>query len=114
MQTLDNDLVNLIDSLAKLPNTFTLIYADHGNTYTEYQESMLEGRLETYHPIMLGILPKNLGKKFGNNIVKNLKTNQNRLVHLFDVRKSLVELANYDSTKRYADCHLIINELLKT
>ena len=87
--------------MAQLPNTFTLIYADHGNTYTEYQVSMLEGRLEMYHPVLLGILPKDLGRKFGKNIVENLRTNQGRLLHLFDIRESLVELAKYDTRVRY-------------
>ena len=100
MQTLDQDLTDLIDSIAQRPNTFTIIYADHGNTYTDYQVAMLEGRLEMYHPIMLGILPKELGKKFGKDIVENLRTNQYRLLHLFDIRESLVELANYDTKRR--------------
>ena len=102
VQTLDQDLIDLIDSTAQLPNTFTIIFADHGNTYTDYQVSMLEGRLEMYHPIMLGILPKELGEKFGKDIVENLRTNQYRLLHLFDIRESLVELANYDTKSRLA------------
>lgn len=101
VQTLDGDLTDLIDSVSQLPNTLTIIYADHGNTYTDYQVSMLEGRMEMYHPIMLGILPKELGRKFGNNIVENLRTNQYRLLHLFDIRESLVELAKYDTKSRY-------------
>ena len=100
VQTLDKDLIDLIDNIAQRPNTFTIIYADHGNTYTEYQVSILEGRLETYHPIMLGILPKELGKKFGKDVMENLRTNQYRLLHLFDVRESLVELAKYDTETR--------------
>jgi hypothetical protein len=102
VQTLDQDLIDLIDSIAQRPNTFTIIYADHGNTYTDYQVSMLEGRLEMYHPIMLGILSKELGRKFGKDIVENLRTNQYRLLHLFDIRESLVELANYDTKRRLA------------
>jgi hypothetical protein len=53
-----------------------------------------------YHPVLLGILPKELGRKFGKDVVENLRTNQYRLLHLFDIRESLIELANYDSRTR--------------
>ena len=61
---------------------------------------MLEGRLEMYHPVLLVVLPKQLGEKFGDQIVTNLKTNQYRLLNLFDIRAGLVELAKYDSRSK--------------
>ena len=108
VQTLDEDLVDLIDNVAQTPNTFTIIFADHGNTYTDYQISMLEGRLEMYHPILLGILPKELGRKFGEDVVENLRTNQYRLLHLFDLRESLVALSKYDTRSRLRVVVIII------
>lgn len=100
VQTLDRDLTDLIDAVANEPNTITIIVADHGNTYTDYQVRMLEGRFEMYHPILLTVLPKQLGEKFGQDIVSNLKTNQYRLLNLFDIRAGLVELANYDTRSK--------------
>lgn len=96
VKTLDQDLADFIDTISKEQNTITIIFADHGNTYTKYQVEMLEGRLEMYHPILLTILPKHLGEKLGDQIVGNLRTNQYRLLNLFDIREGLVALARYD------------------
>lgn len=96
VQTLDNDLKNFIDVMSSKQNTVTIIFADHGNTYTAYQGKMLEGRQEMYHPMMLLIVPKQLGKKFGKQVMLNLKTNQHRLFSMLDFRAGLVALAKYD------------------
>lgn len=96
VQGFDRNLKEFIKKLSKRNNTISFLFADHGNTYTSYQTNFLEGRQEMYHPMMLIILPKTLAKKFGNDVVKNLKSNQRRLFNMFDFRKSLVALAKYD------------------
>lgn len=92
VQSLDKDLRGVIKKLLQEQNTMTIVYADHGNTYTSYQ-NRLEGRLEMYHPMFLLILPEKLEKRFGRDVLLNLQTNQHRLLSLFDIRAGLVELA---------------------
>ena len=96
VQSVDKHLRELIDTLSTRNNTISFLFADHGNTYTRYQVNYLEGRQEMYHPVMLVVLPKNLARKFGEDVVFNLRKNQRRLLGMFDFRKSLVALAKYD------------------
>lgn len=96
VQSVDKHLRDFINTLSRKRNTISFLFADHGNTYTPYQVKFLEGRQEMYHPMMIVVLPKNLVRKFGRNIVRNLITNQRRLFNMFDFRASLVALAKYD------------------
>ena len=96
VQSFDRHLIEFIETLSTRHNTISFIFADHGNTYTSYQVKFLEGRQEMYHPMMLIVVPKQLARKFGDNIMRNLKINQHRLFNLFDFRKSLVALAKFD------------------
>ena len=73
-------------------NTLSIIFADHGNTYTRYQ-AMEDGKREMYHPFMLMVVPKKMGRSFGGNVLRNLHENQRRLFNLFDLRAGLVELS---------------------
>lgn len=102
VQTLDKHLMNFIDAMSKEDNTVTFIYADHGNTYTYYQVAMLEGRLEMYHPMMLGVIPKKLGAKLGEQAILNVRSNQHRLLNLLDLRAGLVELSKYDGRFKFS------------
>lgn len=94
VQTLDTHLKEHIQKMSTKDNTLTIIFADHGNTYTTYQ-SLADGKQEMYHPFMLMILPKTLGQKFGKTVVRNLLENQRRLFTLFDLREGLLELSRY-------------------
>ena len=95
VQTLDKDLMNFIDAMSKQNNTVTIIYAYHGNTYTNYQY-MIEGRMEMYQPMMVAVIPKKAAELFGEKAMFNLKTNQHRLFNLLDVREGLLEISKFD------------------
>ena len=92
VQTLDVHLKEFIRKMSTRENTLSIIFADHGNTYTYYQ-SMEDGKREMYHPFMLMVVPKEMGRRFGGEVLRNLHENQRRLLHLFDLRAGLVELS---------------------
>ena len=93
IQTLDNDLADLVTALAHQNNTLTIIMADHGNTYAKYTSSILEGRFEMFHPSLFVVVPDNVARLLGNEAMAALKINQRRLVTAFDLHHSLMSLA---------------------
>ena len=93
IQTLDNDLADLVTALARQNNTLTIIMADHGNTYSDYTSSILEGRFEMFHPSLFLVIPNNVARLFGDEAMAALKINQQRLVTAFDLHHSLMSLA---------------------
>jgi hypothetical protein len=92
VQTLDVHLKDYIKRMSTRENTLSIIFADHGNTYTSYQ-AYADGKQEMYHPFMLIVVPKKMGQKFGGRVLRNLHENQKRLFTLFDLRAGLVELS---------------------
>jgi hypothetical protein len=94
VQTLDVHLKDFIQKMSTKENTLSIIFADHGNTYTGYQ-AYADGKQEMYHPFMLIVVPKKMGRKFGGRVLRNLHENQRRLFNLFDVREGLVELSRW-------------------
>ena len=92
IQTLDNDLADLVTALAHQNSTLTIIMADHGNTYAKYTSSMLEGRFEMFHPSLFLVVPNNVARLLGNEAMAALKINQRRLVTAFDLHHSLMSV----------------------
>ena len=88
-QTLNLDLAEFVEDISKLENTLTILFADHGNTYTEYTTAMMEGRYEMYHPSFFMIVPKNVGKWFGKSTMDTIRLNSNRLFTMLDVHATL-------------------------
>ena len=70
--------------------------ADHGNTYTSYTSTMLEGRFEMYHPSFFMILPESVKKWLGVTLVRNLRRNTKRLFTMIDVHKMIMRIAETD------------------
>ncbi|XP_028400550.1 uncharacterized protein LOC114523731 [Dendronephthya gigantea] len=95
VQTLDAHLKDFIHQMTARTNTLSIVFADHGNTYTGYQ-AMADGKQEMFHPFMLMVVPKALGKRFGGEVLRNLYENKKRLFNLFDLRAGLVELSSYN------------------
>lgn len=93
IQTFDQSLVDYVDRLGKDENTLTIILADHGNTYTQYTVTDLEGRFEMYHPSLFMIVPRNVAKMLGSEAMRALRTNQRRLVNMYDLHYTLMALA---------------------
>ncbi|XP_068733851.1 uncharacterized protein [Montipora capricornis] len=92
-QSLDNDLAHYVATMATEQNTLTILLADHGNTYTEYTTSILEGRLEMFHPSLFIIVPQKVAALLGKEAMTALKVNQRRLLTMIDLHHSLLPLA---------------------
>lgn len=105
VQTLDAHLKDFIHKMTAKTNTLSVVFADHGNTYTGYQATG-DGKQEMFHPFMLMVVPKTLGKRFGGEILRNLHENQKRLFNLFDLRAGLVELSG--SVNIFSQCNYVM------
>ena len=92
-QTLDLGLVDYVTAMAHESSTLTIILADHGNTYTSYTSTTLEGRLEMFHPSLFVIVPNRVAKLLGEKAMSALRTNQHRLVTIIELHHSLMALA---------------------
>ena len=92
-QTLDPELADYVTAMAHDRSTLTIILADHGNTYTSYTTTTLEGRLEMFHPSLFVIVPNRVAKLLGEKAMSALRTNQRRLVTIVDLHHSLMSLA---------------------
>ncbi|XP_065663793.1 uncharacterized protein LOC124816454 [Hydra vulgaris] len=96
VQAIDEDLSEFLKAMSKLKNTLTIIFSDHGNTYTRFVSSYIEGRYEMFHPSMFILIPKNVQSYIGLEELQNLRVNQNRLFTLVDVHKMLFYFAEKD------------------
>ncbi|KAJ8027770.1 hypothetical protein HOLleu_29818 [Holothuria leucospilota] len=92
IKTLDADLSAYIEYLSSLYNTLTIIYSDHGNTYTKFASQTEEGHLEMFHPMMFIIAPRDFSKIVKVSGIHSLRLNQHRLVSLLDVHYMLMFL----------------------
>ncbi|XP_047141759.1 uncharacterized protein LOC124816454 [Hydra vulgaris] len=93
VQAIDEDLSEFLKEMSKLKNTLTIIFSDHGNTYTRFVSSYIEGRFEMFHPSMFILIPKNVQNYIGLEELQNLRVNQNRLFTIVDVHKMLFYFA---------------------
>ena len=96
MQTLNNDLSTFVRKISTLEHTLTILMADHGNTYTSYTSTMLEGRFEMYHPSFFMILPESVKRWLGKSALGNLRQNTKRLFTMADVHDTILEVARRD------------------
>ena len=92
-QTLDVDLERYVTDMAQEENTFTIILADHGNTYTMYTSDVLEGLFDMFHPSLFIIVPDKVASRLGKNAMSALAANQRRLVTMIELHRSLMVLA---------------------
>lgn len=94
IQALDKDLSTFVRKMAKLEKTITVIFADHGNTYTDFVYVDLEGKYEMFHPSLFMIVPKGVQEQLGPKRMKSLRSNQHKLVSVLDLHHSFKYLAD--------------------
>ena len=98
IQTIDEDLSHFVKEMSELNNTLTVIFADHGNAYTDFVYRETDGRYEMFHPSMFMVIPKGVKDYIGDEEMRNLRQNQMRLFTLVDFNKMLLYFA-----RKYAD-----------
>ncbi|XP_066928881.1 uncharacterized protein [Clytia hemisphaerica] len=92
LQSIDADLAKYARKMAEVDNTITMIFADHGNTYTHYTHAVMEGRFEQFHPSLFMIIPNGVKEKLGKQIMASLRENQYRLFTLLDLREAFINI----------------------
>ena len=98
IQTIDEDLSHFVKEMSELDNTLTVIFADHGNAYTDFVYRETDGRYEMFHPSMFMVIPKGVKDYIGDEEMRNLRQNQMRLFTLVDFNKMLLYFA-----RKYVD-----------
>ncbi|KAJ7389022.1 ligand-gated sodium channel [Desmophyllum pertusum] len=92
---LDANLAKFFINMAALPNTLTVIFADHGHKMTPFS-STEEGRRELFDPSFFMIVPDGVAEKLGPQRTAALVANQKRLFMLRDVHKAFMSLNDPD------------------
>lgn len=100
IRNVDMSLPDFLLQMAFIPNTLTILMADHGHTRTGYGQT-LEGRHELFSPSLFMILPYNAAKMLGKDRVAALVENQRRLFTTADIHRALMSLDNKTRSKSH-------------
>ncbi|XP_072043334.1 uncharacterized protein [Amphiura filiformis] len=93
IQTFDDDLANYLRSLSTQKNTLTVLLADHGMHYGSLLSKTREAQVEMTHPMLVIHASKDLPQLIGEDKMKALALNQDRLVSILDLHYALHTLA---------------------
>ncbi|XP_072016637.1 uncharacterized protein [Amphiura filiformis] len=96
IQTLDESFAKFINFLNKQSNTFTFIFGDHGLGYGQYLKKTAEAKIELAHPVCFIHVSNDLEEKLGKDKMDSLRSNQNRLIDIVDLRQTLLTIAPGD------------------
>ncbi|XP_059144628.1 uncharacterized protein LOC131931792 isoform X1 [Physella acuta] len=93
----DDDLKNFLENLETggyLNNTLLLVMSDHGSRFADVRRT-LSGKLEERLPYVSLRFPPWFKKKYPS-LVKNVKTNVNRLTTPFDLHETFKDILRFD------------------
>ncbi|XP_059144630.1 uncharacterized protein LOC131931793 [Physella acuta] len=93
----DEDLKNFLENLENggyLNNTLLLVMGDHGSRFDDVRRT-LSGKLEERLPYVSLRFPPWFEKKYPS-LVKNVKTNVNRLTTPFDLHETFKDILRFD------------------
>ena len=93
----DESLADLFHHTAHLRNTVTIFASDHGTRATEFSAYTSQGRQEISQPLLFMIVPHEVTKLLGPDVMNALVENQNRLVGVEDLHHSLVSILDNNS-----------------
>ena len=93
----DQSLADLFHHAAHLRNTVTIFASDHGAKATKFAAYTTQGRKEVYQPLLFMIIPHEVSKLLGPDVMNALVLNQNRLVGVEDLHHSLVSILDDNS-----------------
>ena len=93
----DESLSDLFHHVAHLRNTVTIFVSDHGAKATKFAAYTTQGRQEVSQPLLFMIIPHEVSKLLGPDVMNALVVNQNRLVGVEDLHHSLVSILDDNS-----------------
>ena len=96
----DEDLKELLNQAAKQHNTLTILLSDHGGKGTPFSIETNQGRNEVFQPLMFMIVPDNVAKILGKNVMDALVVNQKRLLTIQDLHFALQSLVVNDDRNK--------------
>ncbi len=88
----DEGLADLFRHAAHLRNTVTIFMSDHGGKATDFSAYTTQGREEVFQPLLFMIIPHQVSKSLGPEVMNALVVNQDRLVGVEDLYHSLVSI----------------------
>ena len=88
----DESLAELFRHAAHLRNTVTIFASDHGAKATDFAAYTTQGREEVFQPLLFMIIPHQVSKLLGPEVMNALVVNQDRLVGVEDLYHSLVSI----------------------
>ncbi|XP_053629010.1 uncharacterized protein [Cherax quadricarinatus] len=101
VQTLDDPLAKYLKFAARLKNTITILFSDHGNTYGKFIQLSPEAHVETFNPFLFMIIPKDVQDILGDVQIRILRDNERRLGSMIDLHNMLLQLIG--ETSKVAD-----------
>ena len=93
----DERLAELFRHSAHLRNTVTIFASDHGAKATRFAAYTTQGRQEVFQPLLFIIIPHEVTKLLGPDVMNSLVMNQHRLVGIEDLHHSLVSILDNNS-----------------
>ena len=91
VQSIDEEMSKFVLKMSRVEDTLTILFADHGNTYTPFASTM-DGRYEQYHPSLFMVVPDGVQRKLGPSFMHNLRENQFKLMTVLDLHYSLMTI----------------------
>ena len=98
IQSIDDEMSRFIHKMSRVENTLTVLFADHGNTYTDFATT-IDGRYEQYHPSLFMVVPGGVQQKLGPTIMRSLRENQFNLMTVMDLHHALSTLPKLSTNK---------------
>jgi hypothetical protein len=93
IQTLDEDLANYFYRISTQNNTLTVLFSDHGVHYGALYRKTDEAHVEMYNPALTILASKDMPQIIGEDKMKALAVNQDRLVNVIDLHYAFQTLA---------------------
>lgn len=107
---IDKDLQREIKKLAKLNNTVTIFWSDHGAKTTPYAVDTITGKFETYDSFLFMIVPDVVLKAIGPDHTKIFLRNQKAIVSAADLHMTTIALADWTKRNQLHDLGLFTDK----
>ena len=92
----DRHLRDMVTSLAKLNNTATILWSDHGAKTTQYAIDTMAGKFETYDAFMFLLFPNAVLNILGERLTTVILKNQRAIVSPVDLHATVLALSNWE------------------
>ena len=96
----DKELSGMVTRLAKLNNTVTILWSDHGAKTTQYSIETMPGKFETYDAFLFLLFPNAVLKVIGEKRMTAILKNQKAIVSSVDLHATILALSGLSNHAR--------------